>query len=54
VLNFHTYEAAPGAPGRPRKARYKAEARLSNTAVSPGARGGERGVCGKGGGGSNA
>ena len=29
---FHMYEAPPGAPGRPRKARFKAEALLSNIA----------------------
>jgi hypothetical protein len=33
---FHMYEAPPGALGRPRKPRFKAEARLSNIAY-PGA-----------------
>ena len=34
VLCFHMYEAPPGAPRRPQKARLKAEALLSNIASS--------------------
>jgi hypothetical protein len=32
VLRFHMYEAPPGPPGGPRKARFEAEALVSNPA----------------------
>jgi hypothetical protein len=40
---FHTYEAPPGAPRRPRRARFKAEALLSNIAHVRGRLGHETG-----------